>query len=349
MAVISRSSNNWISSVKVLLISTGVVSMAVILKLSVPVVLEFMLTEIPLIWGSLLSWLTPPYLYVVINGIIITIAASSRFHQKVDEQQSETVVPPVKADVRSDFVTTDMYEDVVALKEQVVAAIPELAYETVVMKNPEETHPDFESLEPVAGSGQGQAGAAEVKNPPTPASEENDDFVISRSTWTPQRSDSIEIPNEYSFPAEKPLVSTRFARKAVKASPEGGRALRVAKPKRNDTLESTWKMITDGRPMPLTRHLKKSETWETHDRHNHPGAEELSPAKVKKSETFKGRNPRSSPSPSPGSGKPRKEPSLSQDELNRRVEAFIKKFNEEMRLQRQESLNQYREMINRGT
>ncbi|KAA8519859.1 hypothetical protein F0562_014051 [Nyssa sinensis] len=154
--------------------------------------------------------------------------------------------------------------------------------------------------------------------------------------------------------AEKPRVSARFGhRKPVKASPEGGRALRVAKPKRNETLENTWKMITDGRHMPLTRHLRKSDTWQTHDHHMEasPLARDQSPQMVYKSETFKDRtnfNPPSSVSSSPGSGKLRKEPSLSQDELNRRVEAFIKKFNEEMRLQRQESLNQYMEMINRG-
>ncbi|CAK9141790.1 unnamed protein product [Ilex paraguariensis] len=100
--------------------------------------------------------------------------------------------------------------------------------------------------------------------------------------------------------------------------------------------------------MPLTRHLKKSDTWENHGHHVNV---DYTPDHVMKSETFKDRtnyDPGSSLSPSPSSGKVRREPSLGQDELNRRVEAFIKKFNDEMRLQRQESLNQYMEMINRG-
>lgn len=112
--------------------------------------------------------------------------------------------------------------------------------------------------------------------------------------------------------------------------------MRVAKqPKRHDTLENTWKMITEGRAMPLSRHMKKCDTWENRGPHD-----------VKKSETFKERvNQAASTAPM----KLRKEPSLSQDELNRRVEAFIRKFNEEMRLQRQESLNQLMEMIDRGS
>lgn len=107
--------------------------------------------------------------------------------------------------------------------------------------------------------------------------------------------------------------------------------------------------------MPLTRHLKKSDTWENHGRHIAVAEDTSSPQRVNKSETFKDRTNNTAPtttaltSQSPlGSGKLKKERSLSQDELNRRVEAFIKKFNEEMRMQRQESLNQYNEMISRG-
>lgn len=129
----------------------------------------------------------------------------------------------------------------------------------------------------------------------------------------------------------------------------GVRPLGVAKPKRHETLESTWKTITDGRAMPLTRHLKKSDTWETHGRVRSDGRDHPKPA-MKKSETVKEYSSSPSPSASPVSGKLlRKESSLGHDELNRRVEAFIKKFNEEMRLQRQESYKHYMEMVNRGS
>ncbi|XP_043708436.1 uncharacterized protein LOC122657706 [Telopea speciosissima] len=361
MAIVSRSSSrNWIFPLKVLLILVGVCSLAVVLKLSLPVLSGFLVSQLPLLWSSLRSWLTPPYLYFVINGIIITIAASSRFQHKVEEQP-ELVVPvavPVKAEVRPDFTVATGY-DAVVLKNPVSVA-QQFDYDAVATAKDlvEATQPVYGDLVPAMVYGQDEVSVTEVKSPVVSTSEDDDDedgFVISRSTWMPQARDSTEIPADYSFATEKPLVSVRFGyRKNVKSSPEAGRTLGVTKWKRNDTLESTWKMITDGRPIPLTRHLKKSETFDMLGRHNggnnpNSGSPEGSPVKMMKSETFKSHNSNtSSSSPSPSSGKLRREPSLGQEELNRRVEAFIKKFNEEMRLQRQESLNQYHEMINRG-
>ncbi|GKE43397.1 CFE protein, partial [Tanacetum coccineum] len=117
------------------------------------------------------------------------------------------------------------------------------------------------------------------------------------------------------------------------------RSLRVSKPKKHETLESTWKTITDGRHIPLNRHLKKSDTFENHNQ-DEP---KLEYNVMKNLETFNDRTDRVL-----ASRKLRKEGSPSQNELNRRVEAFIKKFNDEMRLQRQESLQRYMDMMNRG-
>ncbi|KAJ6767174.1 COTTON FIBER (DUF761) [Salix purpurea] len=155
--------------------------------------------------------------------------------------------------------------------------------------------------------------------------------------------------------ADDSVISmSRFGHgKVVEASHEGGRAMRVAKPKRHETLENTWKMITEDRAMPFTRNVKRSktlkDTWENHD--SQFGTRLMDPHAVNKSETFNDRTTYQPPpigSSTPASEKFRKEPSLSQDELNQRVEAFINKFKEEMRMQKTRSWNQYREMNSHG-
>ncbi|XWS18316.1 hypothetical protein CRYUN_Cryun32bG0033600 [Craigia yunnanensis] len=327
------SASTWMLSLMVLFISTGILAIALGLKVSVPLVLEFSVCQAPLLWSTFRSWLKPPYLYVIINGIIITIAASSWFHQ--DNSEKEQMQP------RSN----------ISLDQR-----PALEYE---MNN----SLDFGVVEPNAFVYKQKQRREEVETrvyeeETNVAVEDNrdggDEFAISKSEWIPpRRMDSSEIPSDVLFSPEKPQASSRFGhRKPVKANPEGGLALRVAKPKRHETLENTWKIITEGRAMPLTRHLKKSDTWENHGHDINVDTLADSPL-MKKSETFRDRtNYQLSPvqiNSFPASGKLRKEPSLSQDELNRRVEAFIKKFNEEMRLQRQESLNQYMEMVNRGS
>jgi hypothetical protein len=250
---------------------------------------------------------------------------------------------------------------------------------------------------------------------PAPEVEEKeDDFLISRSAWTPQRRvvrEDAQVDNEVVAPfadltnsREKPLSSSRFGRKAAKPSPEGkkqkhrlnrysqvfnspassfglqrpnsrrstsptwlgillyarkrtilltatahvvagSRALRVSRPRRGDTLENTWKAITEGRAPPLARHLKKADTFDTRPGRRPSGgggSKELTPpapATMQKAETY------NDAGAGGGARKVRREPSLGQDDLNRRVEAFINKFNMEMRLQRQESLKHYSEMV----
>ncbi|KAE8664508.1 vacuolar protein sorting-associated protein 28-like protein 2 isoform 1 [Hibiscus syriacus] len=327
------SASTWMLSLKVLFISTGLLAIVLGLKVSVPLVMEFSVSQAPLLWSTVSSGLKPQYLYVIINGIIITIVASSRFHQNhADDEQAEEM-------------QQRQPRPIISLDQR-----PAVEHE---MKN------GLDLGETELVEYEQKRGGEEVET--TVFEAYTNVAIVVRDgggdEWIPpRRMDSSEIPSDVMFQLAKPPVSSRFGhRKPVKASPEGGRALkRVAKPKRHETLESTWKMITEGRAMPMTRHLKKSDTWDNHGRDINVEALVDSTAAMKKFETFRDRtNYQPSPpvqvsSPSPASAvKLRKEPSLSQEELNRRAEAFIKKFNEDMRLQRQESLNQYMEIVNR--
>lgn len=342
-------------SLKVILLSTSVLFLSLCLKISVPLVHDFSVNQAPLLWSSILSWLKPPYLYVIINCIIITIAASSRFHHSHSTANSTTTHDQIEKFPMDEYLHDEMKISTLEIQTRHFGGLESRA--EIDYQDREEVREEAAHHEQVVTEDKGIVNAVAVLE--DSKNETVDDFVLSKSTWVPpfKRIDSSEnnllLPDNLS-PVEKPLVSSRFGhRKFVKASPEGGRALRVAKPKRHETLENTWKTITEGRAMPITRHVKKSETfkdtWENHGSQFNTSV--VDPHEVKKSTTFKDRTNYQLPlvnSSSPSSGKLRKEPSLSQDELNRRVEAFIKKFNEEMRLQRQESLNQYKEMTSRG-
>nr|ACG41489.1 fiber expressed protein [Zea mays] len=322
-----------------------------------PALAAFVTEELPRARAVAATWLTPPYLYLVINAIIISIAASSRFQPSDGGRPSAPSYAPA-ADAGAgaigvggagDEIEQDGIQPAVVLQLQVPAAMPLVAVKAAAVAAVEEREPVVE------------VHTTEVA--PVPPDEVDEDYSISRSTWTPRRRgeepevaadvETDVLPfTDLTNSRDKPLVSARFSRKAAKASPEGSRALRVARPRKEETLESTWKAITEGRGPPLARHLKKSDTWDARPGRRPGGSGKVDPAAVapagamRKAETFNdgGRAGRSKAPPAPV----RREPSLGQDELNRRVEAFIHKFNMEMRLQRQESLKHYSDMLGRG-
>ncbi|CDP05858.1 unnamed protein product [Coffea canephora] len=388
-----EASNNFILSLKLVLISTTVLSAAVALKLSAPAITEFAVTEVPSLYHGLVSWLKPPYLYLVINCIIITIVASSKLQSAAKLHHDVTPPLPTHPQLQpTPFQVVAYYQPqpqpvslvVPHLQPHEFAHVDRLAEAagTASVRAPPEVYErandTISSISNINSNYYGNkqvlvgdngkeefVGVSEVAELGNGGYGDESNYAdASKPSWSStssspgiSRTDSLELSLNSN---EKPPVSARFGhRRTAKASPDqGGKAaLGVLKPRRQETLESTWKTITEGRAMPLTRHLRKSDTWETHGGRHHHNQAPQNPRMIK-SETFAdhrktdastgGGSNNSLLSPSPGSGKLKREASPSQDELNRRVEAFIKKFNEEMRLQRQESLNQYMEMINRG-
>lgn len=219
MPILSPSSNyQWILSLKIILISTGVLSMAVFLKLSLPLLTDFLLSEIPTIWTCFVSWLRPPYLYLIINCIIISILASSKLQQKLDGDGSPA--PPPVAKISSDYVVysggdiSNGYS--YSANQNVVTKISDLRID--------ESNGVYGrmSVEP-----QPRVSEMQMKG-------ENDGLIVMKAAdeaATPRpitnalhRKDSVGLL--FSNEKEKPPVSSRIGqRKSVKASPEGSLSL----------------------------------------------------------------------------------------------------------------------------
>ncbi|KAI6703837.1 hypothetical protein NL676_012973 [Syzygium grande] len=302
------------ASLKALLVSACAVSIAAVaLKAAVPSIsgpLGPRLTPAP---GWFLSWFRPPYPFVVVNFIIAAIAATSGcFHRARPERVAIAVVEEMEVmdATAAAAAAAEAFDESKDFEEKRVVAVAAAA----------------------AGNG-GWSGGGDGYNGDCEG-ERKVAFWRSASARR-RRVDS----------SEKAQVPPRLARrKAAGGDPlQGGKDLRRSK----ENMEHVLKAITEaearaGAAISATRRVKAN------DADHQISMQELTPPpslpSMHKSATFKSRTNRQPPhSPI----KLRRE--LSPDDLNRRVETFIDKFKKEMRLQRQESVNQYKEKISRGT
>ncbi|KAL5545356.1 hypothetical protein UlMin_009140 [Ulmus minor] len=272
-------------AVKLMLIFIGTISTVTLLKATiVPYFSNLTLSTLPQIWKSLRSFLSPLSIYIILNFIIITIAASSTFQHKNQTQFHEKNEKENKK------------------KNQIDSEDSTLLSSSTADKN-NSTWDDFEILK------------EELTN------------NIKINTNRNERLSADENPSPEINSGENP----------------------AKKEEEEDTMEATWKAIIEGQGVGKGRQLKKSDTWDVAPRlvraDGQPeilaGDEEVDPAawarrELKKSETFSDRVSL------------RRDKSMTPEELNQRAEAFIKKVNNEMRLQRLESDQRFIEMVHRG-
>lgn len=234
----NSSSSSLALPLKLLLLSTSVLSAAVLLKLSVPAIADFAVTDVSSIYNVVVSWLRPPYLYLVINCIIITIVASSKLQSKVgDVAISPSPAPPLEpvpvhpqplVIFPEPVLKQYDYDSITVVKREAAVETVQLKpdvfeystadnfvrngldrYETKVLEANEEfinVNAAVASTEAETNSYRREEVLVEAKSSPSP------------SPSPISRRDS----SDFSFSNEKPSVSKRIGhRRAVRASPEG--------------------------------------------------------------------------------------------------------------------------------
>ncbi|KAG7537891.1 hypothetical protein ISN44_As13g017360 [Arabidopsis suecica] len=307
----------------------GVLSIATAVILTVPSVSHFVVSCFPIIYDNTVFLVKPPYLYLVINCIIVCIVATSKLTHKsssVDGSEISEVVTPVLVPVQLPSDIDTGYLNVVHVVSDYTGFVEKI--DDVSINSTVEDVQKFPEVQEAEKSKQSSDSPEPETEMPKVRNDSPEISVLKHSTRKPPRFNQ---------------------QKSLKSNSEGGNkktALGVTKPpRRQDTLEMTWKKITEGRSTPLTKHLTKSDTWQ--ERAHMQSSPEKKEEKMTKSENLNDINTPTEEEEEKTVLK--REPSPGQEELNRRVEAFIKKFNEEMRLQRLESLAKYNEMVNGGT